>query len=461
MIRILPFIALSTMFAGTSHAADYVVLASPGQLAKATADAKKTGATVSSSMSAIDAIVVSSTDPGFAAAMAKSPSVTHVVLDITMNLAKPEAELAISDASVAAAKKVTPGDEFLSGLQWSLDAVDAAGGWAEGRTGAGVRVCVIDAGMSATHNDIKPNLNASLSASFVPGESWDDVRSGNHGTHVGGIIAAADNAYGTIGIAPNAELVSVKALSANTGSGAFSWIMSGMLYAADNGCDIANMSLGGSFFKSGGPGYSAADANALKNAMTRVVKYGEKQGTLYIASNGNSGLNMDATADYLVLPAMIPGVVAVSALGPQGWALDEHTDLDVPAFFTNYGKTITHVSGPGGNVDFGLYNTPGRYCGVDGVVAPCWAFDLVLAPVPMESYPGSGVYRDGWGWKAGTSMSAPAISGVAALICEDLGRSCSPGAIRTRLMATSDDLGKTGFDAVHGHGRGNSYEAVK
>ena len=75
----------------------------------------------------------------------------------------------------------------------------------------------------------------------------DDGRFFNHGTHVAGIIAAADNSWGVIGVAPHAEIVAVKVLSEDTGSGEFSWINAGIVYAANNGADVINMSLGATF----------------------------------------------------------------------------------------------------------------------------------------------------------------------------------------------------------------------
>ena len=369
-------------------------------------------------------------------------------------------------AAIAAKKKVTPSDEWFSGLQWSLDAIDAEGGWDEGLTGAGVRACVLDSGIQSNHGDLAANLNKGLSASFIAGEAYDMVRTSNHGTHVAGILAAADNNYGTIGIAPDAEIVAIKVLSANTGSGSFFGILQGVVYAADIGCDVANMSLSGSFVMSGGTGYTARDAAGMMSAMTRASNYAEQQGTLLVASAGNGGMDVDVTKSLVIAPAMLPHVVAVSALGPQGWALDDSEDLDVQAIYTNIGTTIVHHSGPGGNIDLALYDAffanpgnPDNWCTVDGVTVPCWVFDMVLAPIPVEVAPG--VYVDNWSWKAGTSMSAPAVAGVAALICEDLGSKCTPAAIRARLGTTSTDLGKSGMDKVHGLGRVDAYEAVK
>jgi subtilisin family serine protease len=450
----------ATLVATPALAADYLVLASPGKLASAKAAATAAGGTLGTDLSAIDAFTVSSTSSSFAAKLSKDKSVFDLGLNATIGLAAPTHSYSVSAKAVADAESVDPSDDFLAGAQWSLDAVSADAAWAEGYTGAGVRVCVLDSGMYKDHGDLAGQIDESSSASFVPGESWDYVESGNHGTHVGGIIAAADNAYGTVGIAPGAELVAVKVLSASTGSGSFGGVIAGVIYSADVGCDIGNMSLSGSFFKNG------RDAAFLKNAMTRASKYAESKGMLVVAAAANDSVDYDHAANYIVAPAGIPGVVAVSALGPLGWATDSSTDLDVQAFYTNYGTSLIHQSGPGGNVDLDAYaawaadpQNPDHFCVAGGVGGPCWAFDMVLSPVPGV-IPGVGTV-DGWQWSAGTSMASPAASAVAALACEMLGSSCSPKELRKILKHTSDDLGKPGADPIHGHGRVNAYEAVQ
>lgn len=457
--RTLCLLALGLLSVPAS-AADYMVLAKPGQLASAQAAAEDAGGTLGRSLSAIDAFVVSSDTSGFAASLESDASVVDIALNALAHQSEPTAAHRIDGGSITAAKAAaSAGDEWFAGLQWSLDAVSAPDAWAEGYTGDGVRVCVIDSGVSSRHLDIAPNLNTKLSTSFVPGEAYDDVVSGDHGTHVAGIIGAADNGAGAIGIAPGAELVGVKVLSSYTGSGSFEGVAAGMVYSADVGCDIANMSLGGAYMKSG-------DTAFWTRTFTRVVKYADKKGTLIVASMGNDDIDLGRSANYIVTPGQIPGVVAVSALGPQGWGLDEDADLDVQAIYTNYGLKAVHHSGPGGNVDLAMYDAfladpsdPDGYCTVDGVTAPCWALDLVFAPVPFVAPDGT-EYSD-WAWMAGTSMASPAVAGVAALACEELGSACSPSALRKVLKASSDDLGKPGKDALHGHGRVNAATAVE
>jgi lantibiotic leader peptide-processing serine protease len=120
-------------------------------------------------------------------------------------------------------------------------------------------------------------------------------------------------------VAPDAELVLLKALG-DGGSGSFA-MGEAMVYAADVGAHIANMSLGASIPQRGIPGdITAREVAELRVFMQRIANYGTHAGTLYVTSAGNSGLDRDTTADLLVLPADINRVVTVSATAPIGWA---------------------------------------------------------------------------------------------------------------------------------------------
>src|SRR5262245_4561092 len=186
------------------------------------------------------------------------------------------------------AEAVTPGDETFFPLQWNLTAVEAPAAWAAGCTGRGARVAIVDGGIHSTHVDLAANLDAACSASFVPGFAFDqDTGTFWHGTHVAGIVAAADNGTGTIGVAPEATIVGVKVL--HNGSGSFGAVIAGILYAADpaafgaGGCapaDVINLSLGAAFSKD--------HAGSLVAALNKAVNFAASQGVLVVSAAGGS-----------------------------------------------------------------------------------------------------------------------------------------------------------------------------
>ncbi|CAN5397052.1 hypothetical protein BH23CHL1_BH23CHL1_15420 [soil metagenome] len=326
-------------------------------------------------------------------------------------------------------------------------------------------MAVLDDGIDSDHPDIAPNLNVGLSTSFVPNETYE-YDSGipgdpfSHGTHVSGTIAAAQNSFGTIGVAPEAELVMVKVLSSATGSGSFEGVAAGIVYAANIDADVINMSLGATLPRRGvcetDPDtgeqicITAREVTELTNMLGRATRYAFRQGTTIIASAGNDANDGNKDKDLLHLPSDSPHVLSISALGPLGWGVDPNTNLDEQAFYTNFGTSVIDFSGPGGNIDFDLLESS-QGCTVSGLARPCFVFDLVFST-------GS---AGGFYWSAGTSMSAPHVSGVAAIVIGDNGGSMKPSQVERELRASADDLGKPGKDFLHGHGRVNAGNAVQ
>lgn len=345
------------------------------------------------------------------------------------------------------------GDRFFD-LQWGHAAIDAVAAWEAGYKGAGARVAVLDTGFDLDHFDLEPNINLALSANFVPGETLQYALPDpySHGTHVSGIVAAAQNNFGVIGVAPEAELVLVKVLS-DGGSGAWEWVIAGILHAANVDADVINMSLGASiprrgFTDSSGEWVGAQEVAALLTAIGRATTYAFQQGTTVITSAGNSAWNLNAAADLFVAPAMSPNVIAISATAPIGWATDpNNTFLDNLASYSNYGSRVISLAAPGGD-----YIYPGNEnCNIANLVlGPCRALDLVLS-----------TGNKSWYWAAGTSMAAPHASGVAALIVGKNGGSMHPAQLEAALRASADDLGMPGKDDAYGHGRVNALRAVE
>ncbi len=225
----------------------YIIIANgntlPAGLSKSVANAK---GNLTGKIEKLGLATAYSEDPDFAETLSAMQGITAVIPDIKVDRIKP-LEQQFSITADAANPPASGDDDFFFDLQWGHDAVDAPEAWELGHRGAGVRVFILDEGFDMDHPDLEPNINAGLATSFVEGEPDPDyLLPGpfSHGTHTAGTIGAADNGYGTIGIAPEAELVPVKVLSELLGYGYSSWIIQGVLYAAENGADVINMSIG-------------------------------------------------------------------------------------------------------------------------------------------------------------------------------------------------------------------------
>lgn len=416
---------------------NYMVITESSELTKSVEDFLKTSSgTIVRTIPEIGIAIVNSKDAKFVENTLKNKEITAVVPDY-------EIQWIPSDN---AKEEVTPpsiGDiePFYSYL-WGMDAIDAPQAWNAGFTGKGASVFVLDSGIDAEQGDLAPNLNTDLSASFVPGEDWN-IREGryfNHGTHVAGTIAAAQNNYGVIGVAPDAELVAVKVLSEYSGSGAFSWINAGIVHAGRNGADVVNMSLGGTVNKNGGYiidadgkrlNIPAKNVQILIRAQQRAVDYAYSQGVTLIASAGNDGTNYDGNSSYLKLPAGLNNVISISATAPEGWNFDPSSYYDVPASYTTHGRSLVDLAAPGGDTDVSV-------------------FDAIVSP-------GSG---GGYYFSAGTSMAAPHVAGVAALIIAKNGGTMNPFEVEKQLINSADQVDGNGQSVYFGKGRVNAFRAV-
>lgn len=240
--------------------------------------------------------------------------------------------------------------------QWNLRSINVEPAWTDSK-GSGVTVAVIDTGIS-----VVPDLK---STKFVPGYDFvsdrvDASDDNGHGTHVAGTIAqSTNNGYGVAGIAYEASLMPLKVLSAE-GGGTVTDIAEAIRFAADHGADVINMSLGG-----------GGDTDLMREA----IDYAHRKGVVIVAAAGNSNTNSAA------FPARYAHVIAVSALDAAG----------VKAPYSNYGAGVD-ISAPGGSTASGeaggiLQNT----------IDPETGDSMFLA-------------------FQGTSMAAPHVAGVAALV---------------------------------------------
>ncbi|MCK4644614.1 MAG: S8 family serine peptidase [Candidatus Aminicenantes bacterium] len=310
-----------------------------------------------------------------------------------------------------------PDDPYYSD-QWHLDNPDYGGinmeaAWGIS-TGSGVKVAVIDTGVAYEDYDgflQAPDLaNTSFVAGydFVNGDPHPNDDDG-HGTHVTGTIAqSTHNGIGVAGVAYNCSIMPIKVLD-NFGEGTYANVADGIYFAANNGAQVINMSLGGGY-----------DSETLEEA----VAYAYGKGVTIVASSGNDGV------DSLDYPAAYDAyVIAVGAT-----RYDEAI-----AYYSNYGVGLDIVA-PGGDL---TADQNGDGYG-DGVLQQTFGYGD-----PTDF---------GYWFYHGTSMASPHVAGVAALVIAN--GVTGPDAVREVLQSTADDLGPNGWDETYGWGLLNAAAAL-
>jgi len=290
----------------------------------------------------------------------------------------------------------------LTGQQWDMAMIRANEAHRINEGSQRVLVGVLDSGIDPNHPNLAKELDRTASAGCVTGKpdtsqaAWAPTTS-SHGTHVAGTIAAADNGNGTAGVAPGVRVASVKVVDDQCYIYPEAAVC-GVMWAAQQHMTIAN----NSYFVDPWV-FTCKDSqgqSVIYTAVERAVQYASAHNVLSVAAAGNGAVdltnpgqdsrspdNVDAgdqeqrqlDVGCLQLPAGIPGVVTVSAVGGN----------DVKAGYSSYGLGAVNVAAPGG--DPRQRTSAGPRC--------------VLSTVP-------GGYAD----SCGTSMAAPHVSGVAALL---------------------------------------------
>jgi len=312
-----------------------------------------------------------------------------------------------------------PPDDPLYRLQWNLDKVQALDAWQITRGDPSMPIAIIDTGIDLSHPDLAEKLW--VNPGEIPGNGLDDDGNGyvddvhgydftnkdgepaddhGHGTHVSGIAAAAtDNGLGVAGMAPANPLMALKVMS-SSGDGTYFDVAQGIDYALAHGARLLNLSLGG------------IDAS---DVLSDAVQTATTAGAILVAAAGNCGSGCTFDGQYYVNPLYYPAayeeVLAVGATNSS----------DVIASFSEHHPYVD-VCAPGVDV----YST---YSG--------------------------GTYR----YLAGTSMSTPHVTGLAALLWA-ADPSLTRKEVAERIVENARDLGAPGKDDYYGWGCINARAAL-
>jgi hypothetical protein len=394
-----------------------------------------------------------------AASLARVAGVSEVQADAVISLDEPATTRATLHES-GINSQANPKSAIFYGWQWNMGLIGAEKAWAAGKLGSGtVTVGILDTGIDYDALDLNGLVDLSRSTSFI--DSDDELATkffpsrhkvtdfNGHGTNVATQVSS--KAFAFAGVTSKTTLIGVKVLGAN-GSGPLSSVLSGVVWAADHGADVINMSLGGGFAKAG--------YGRFLGLINRTFNYAKSKGMTVVVSAGNASEDLDHNGNVFTTYCDAPHVICVSAVGPTTWAGNRNE----PSFFTNYGAKSIDVAAPGGNAQI-----------VDGEIVPSiwpwgediasWVWSLcaknslvtdkddkvVFNPdgTPVLAGCQSGGVASG---AVGTSQAAPHVTGLAALLVAD-GAKNKPGQIKKLIERSSLDLGPAGPDPFYGEGR--------
>ncbi|MEU6153745.1 S8 family serine peptidase [Actinosynnema sp. NPDC047251] len=410
----------------------------------------------------IGVAVAVSADPGFGRRIGVDRAYSAQADGMSKKTGAP-ARTKSDDEGLAGRSASGPADRTAE--QWDMDLIRAAEAHAISKGSREVVVGVLDSGVDPTHPDLVGALDPALSAGCTTGvadpaqAAWAPTTSA-HGTHVAGTIAAADDGSGTTGVAPGVRLASVKVVD-DAGFIYPEYAVCGFMWAATHGMTVTN----NSYFidpwvftcqnKTG--------QSVVYEAVRRAVDYATGRGVLNVAATGNAAADLtkpgtDAQSPTnaapedvtprpvdntcLVLPVQLPKVVGVSSVGAT----------KLKAGYSSYGLGAVDLTAPGG--DRKQQPETGQAC--------------VLSTVPA-----------GYDYSCGTSMAAPHVTGVAALLASTH-PSASPTELSRMLNTQAEtlpcpadyDLNGTGaqdayctgyseYNGFYGHGLVDALAAVQ
>jgi subtilisin family serine protease/uncharacterized protein YkwD len=290
-----------------------------------------------------------------------------------------------------------PNDPYYAD-RWWWEKIQASAGWDVTIGSEDVIIAVIDTGVDLDHPDLAAKIVAGYDFANDDEDPDDDH---GHGTHVAGIAAAAtNNGIGVAGFAWGARIMPLKVLDEH-GDGWFSDVAAAVTYATDHGAKVVNLSLGG-----------PSPSSPLQDAMD----YAHSGGVLIVAAAGNCG-----DSNYSYNGCNYQHQPLYPAAGDHTLAVASTTSTDGRSSFSTIGSYVD-VAAPGSSI----YST---YMG------------------------------GGYGYKSGTSMATPLVSGMAALVFS-IDSDLTPYQVQAIIEQSADDLGDLGRDDAFGWGRINAHQAL-
>lgn len=428
--------------AAAGEEGSYIVLAPAGQgTAKAVDAVRRSGADVVADYRQIGVVVARAT--GGEADRVRRAGVGDVAATAGLGTSLDEGET-VAAGEQAVSGDASPTDEPLWSSQWDMRAIGVEAAHQVTQGSKDVVVGVLDSGIAAAHPDLAGQVDPALSAGCVGGAAdpsytaWQPTTS-DHGTHVAGTIAAADNGQGIVGIAPGVTLAAVKVVS-DAGYIYPEAAVCGFMWAAEHGFELTN----NSYYIDPWQFNCRDDAEqrAVWLAVQRAIRYSQSKGVLNVASAGNYNADLqhkvtdtgspnnsepetrEVNSACLDLPAEAPGVVTVSATG--------YTDQK--AYYSSYGEGVVDVAAPGGDTRARDYTKS-------------TITDAVLSTGLAGGVPT-------YNWKQGTSMASPHATGVAALALSAHPDLTASG-LASFLERTADplDCPEGLYDPLHGNTR--------
>ena len=431
------------------------------------------GGTVTLSHPGAGIALVSGLTDAAAATLAASSGIADVQRDVEVRVdspvrsALPDAvdvgSLSAGDASGASV--ANPAGAFYYVFQWNLKAVGADEAWKAGKLGSSsVTVAILDSGIDYDGYDMAGQVDLARSKSFVASDdaiaaAYFPTRNAisdfnGHGTNVATQVSSRAAAFA--GVTSRTRLMGVKVIGWS-GAGTMGSVLNGLLYAADAGANIANMSLGGAFDKPG--------LGRLTSIVNRVFNYANRKGMLIVVAAGNARppdfipVDLAHSGNEFNTYCDAPHVICVAATGP----ITNGGDVNVPAWYSYYGNDVITVAAPGGNQD--IVNPDGALPFPWGDKTS-WIFSLCSKTLIVELTAETGVPIQHESCQTGlqpiggigTSQAAPHVAGLAALLMAEYGTG-HPSQIKDRIEATVTPLSPV-YNGAYGLGEINVRTAL-